>query len=283
MRRVLILLLVLLGAGFFGFYFSKKKIEFVREKRTHQSYFTQLDFYERAFKNNLPEIQRKSFKAVVVNHHLLAPDVLLKGLYAVLIDSPRRVYIVSPNHFGTGRGRIVSSGLAWETPYGVLDADVDEVMRLEQLGVVKVESDVLDGEHGVSSLTAFIKSISPTSKIVPLVIRQNVHVEDLRELLANLDTVQSVVVASVDFSHYMDTEKTRINDENVIISLQAFDKQRLLRAEVDSPQSLWVMIGFCEKLGDTKFEIFAHSSTLERFPNANPSDNTSWVSGGCYN
>ena len=101
----------------------------------HYSYFSNKPFFDDAYKN-IPEKSGMSdkIKGVLVNHHLLAPNLIAETMNTIATTSQITVVLISPNHFSAGQGQIISSLYKWDTPYGVLDSDCGNISKLEKQG-----------------------------------------------------------------------------------------------------------------------------------------------------
>lgn len=97
----------------------------------HYSNFSDRSFYDKAFEKagdvqNVKEV----VIGAIVNHHLLAPDLIAETLAASATDELKTVVLISPNHFFAGQGQAIISEYDWQTPYGILEANKDVISRL---------------------------------------------------------------------------------------------------------------------------------------------------------
>lgn len=245
----------------------------------HQSYFSQQKFYDDAFaKVKTPSVNNPV--AAVVNHHLFAPNYIAEVMQGFATTAPVSVVLVSPNHFGVGRASILTSLASWQTPYGPLEPQTELIAEILATGLVKVEEPPFEKEHGVSGLVGFIKKAMPNAQIVPLILKNTASLEELgslAELFAKKQ--QLIVVASVDFSHYLPHSVAAIHDEISIDALASSNFEIIPRLEVDSPSSLHLLLKFTQDKQARQFTLLQHSDSATKSGNNEPANNTSWITG----
>lgn len=86
-----------------------------------------------------------------------------------------------------------------------------EANRKKLIGknLVNIDEGVLPNDHALSSLMPFIKYYMPDTKVVPILLSKKFSKEKPRVLADNLSKLVKkdiVLVASVDFSHYLTNE-----------------------------------------------------------------------------
>jgi AmmeMemoRadiSam system protein B len=207
----------------------------------------------------------------VVPHHLLAAASLAE-FFSALSNSknpPATIIIIGPNHAETGKGRVITGKYAWGTPFGNLETDVELVDTLVKNGVAVLDEESLENEHAVYSLTTFSKYFLPKTKIVPLALSANLTLNDAKALgkkIAQLAGERTIVVGSIDFSHYLSTERSNQKDQE---TLEAIGKKdfRLLESygndHLDSPDALIAVLSFVEERtgGKNALEMIRHTNS----------------------
>ena len=138
----------------------------------HYSYFSSKQFSDEAYQNAQRPNLKKTAEArgVIVNHHLLAPNLIAETINTLATTSPLTVILISPNHFQAGRGQIISSVAKWDTPYGLLDSDCGLIYQLQSHRLLTLEESPFIPEHGISGIVSFIKKSLPNAKVIPLSI-----------------------------------------------------------------------------------------------------------------
>ena len=154
----------------------------------------------------------------VVPHHQLAGQ-LTGEIFAMLREEkPTTVIVVGPNHKNRG-ATVITSALDWQTPFGTVAVNKEIVAQLQK-SALAVKNDLVCGEeNSVGSLMPYIKYYLPKAKVVPVILNHNLSLADAKALgaaLASLGGEKTVVIASVDFSHYLpakQAEEKRSGDD----------------------------------------------------------------------
>jgi len=128
----------------------------------------------------------------------------------------------------TGQSDIIISAYDWQTPYGILQHDdeaLDELLNAD-LGI-KAEEDVMESEHSINSEVAFIKKTFPQATFLPLILKPKVNEQTAEKLAQKLFDIaqgkKTLVLASVDFSHYKNSQQAQQDDKKSISAITNFD------------------------------------------------------------
>jgi hypothetical protein len=70
-----------------------------------------------------------------------------------------------------------------------------------------------------------------------------------------------LLVASVDFSHYLPATLADTHDAFSLKNLQNLDFENIFKSEIDSPQSLYLLIKFALSKSAQKWTLFAHTNS----------------------
>ncbi len=129
--------------------------------------------------------------------------------------------LVGPSHRGF---QTCISEVPWETPLGIVDNDLE---LGEALNIDPDEISHLD-EHSLEVQVPFIKYRFPRARITPIMMGK----QDLRSAMVLSEQIASAVrrtgrdvriIASSDFSHYVNAEVARKNDLYAIEALNTFN------------------------------------------------------------
>jgi AmmeMemoRadiSam system protein B len=201
-------------------------------------------------------------RAVIVPHHWLAGHLILGSLRDLAASGDyRRIILIGPNHVNAGGGAVITSDLAWQTPFGLVEPDGEAIGGLTSEGVAVSEPSVLTYEHSVAGIVPAIGYYLPDVRVVPLVLRSDVtpaEVGRLATALAPLLDGETALIAAVDFSHYLSAQQARQNDRETLEALQSLDSSRILsfsNEHLDSPASIAVLMDTMRLLGATEFEL----------------------------
>lgn len=220
---------------------------------------------------------RVAAKAVIVNHHLLAANLIAEMFSR--IPEPSTIVVVSPNHFGRGDGHAITTDRDWETCQGVIEADRETIARLA--GLV-VEEAPFDSEHGIGNLLPFIEKSFPRAKLVPLMIKETASEEELSSLaeaLARELPKGSLVVGSFDFSHETTSAVADRQDRESILWLESMDPINAMKAAVDSKKGMYLVMDYSKKAGAESFVTVRNSNSARILGKPESREVTSYITG----
>lgn len=215
----------------------------------------------------------------IVSHHFYAEREIATFFSAMREQHPQAVVIISPNHFSAGSDELLISQLPYHTPWGVLFPDTDTGSELVQANIARVEEQPFEREHGVSTLVGFVKHTFPDAKLLPILVRQHSTTEEAIALGRALDEYlpdDSLVIASVDFSHHLHSIAAAFHDQKSIAAISASDVGGIATSEVDSPQSIIALVSYLQARGAQRF-FMRQSSSAEIGKNRESEDVTSYL------
>ncbi len=260
------------------------------------------------FGNNDHQNIKSSHKIVgaVLPHHLLV-EVFIDQFYQLLATqiNPERIILVSPNHFNYGVKYIQT---ATKTPNGKYDDELDipAITFLASQASAFIENKDYSKEHGIYVHYPYIKKYFPNAKIVPIIFKVGAPQAQMDELLKDLgrmDQKNTLLLTSVDFTHYVSDEIALPNDNKTIAyferwsmdsglqnnSQQIFSDVHMLAATkkqkdpeavaIDSPESIYFMLNFLYMNGVTGFQLWKRSSTESFIHTTDSNSNTSHIFG----
>ncbi len=205
----------------------------------------------------------------IIPHHLLVSDVIADFFSRLSTQKPTTIILVGPNHYERGNFEALTSLYDWETPLGIVHADESIIGALIGSQLVVVDEKTLPDDHSLSAIMPFIKYYLPDAKVVPILVSRSLSKEESEILATKLSSLfndNTVVVASVDFSHYLSSTEARDKDEITLQILKEFDYQRLYLLDndyLDSPASVGILLMTMQKLGSTNMEILFHTNSGE--------------------
>lgn len=188
----------------------------------------------------------------IVSHHFYMEEEISKLFLQLRNQSPSVVVIVGPNHFNAGNSDIQTSTAPYVTPFGQLDPDLPLISRLVADGAASHEEFAFEREHSIAALVSFTKKVFPHTKLLPIIIRRNTSPARTEQLSVELEKIlpkDALVLASVDFSHHLDRFAADFHDSQSVPALLSADFNRIRNVEVDSPQSLEVLMRYLQSRG----------------------------------
>jgi AmmeMemoRadiSam system protein B len=136
----------------------------------------------------------------------------------------------------------------------------------------------------VAGIVPAIAYYLPDAKIVPLALRGDLDIGQVRALartLAPLLDDGTVIVASVDFSHYLSAMEARARDAETLAAMQAMDSRALLSfgdEHLDSPPTIALLSEMMRLLNRGEFTLRGNTNSGELSGLVRPPV-TSYVSG----
>lgn len=184
----------------------------------------------------LKQYQPEKITGGIVNHHLLATDLLEKFFCRVANKEIKTVIILSPNHFARGSGWAIVSSNDWLTPQGELRADKSKINEIVISGLVSDQSDPFLIEHGVGNLIPLVKVYLPQAKVVPIIIKDGMPADKQQQLVSELEKIidnQTIIIASLDFSHDLTLAEAEERDKQTLPILNglAYDQVASLNSD----------------------------------------------------
>lgn len=200
----------------------------------------------------------------VIPHHLLPSFVISDFFRSLSNQEIKTVVIIGPDHYETGKANIVTSLYAWDTRFGALYPDTTIINTLVGNRVLATDDETVSKDHAVSGIVPFIKYYLPESKIVPVLMSGDTSKEEVTKFIETLHKNYSdnmLIVASVDFSHYLNSEEARRNDDVTLKIIKEFNYDSLFELNsdyLDSPGSVASVMMLMQRLGKTNTEILQH-------------------------
>ncbi|NBS41653.1 AmmeMemoRadiSam system protein B, partial [bacterium] len=224
--------------------------------------------------------------SAIVAHHLLVASDMAEVFKVLGNDEARTVIVVSPNHFSRGMSRAQVSEESWDTVYGTVNADAPAVESLiDAVPFLTHDETAFAEEHGIYNLLPFVARSFPNAKIIPIILREELSLENAWTLGATLakQFPDAALIASVDMTHYHDAEYTATNDQRVLDLIanegRCNDAPCADVLDIDSNASMRVLFAWNAARGTTEFRLTHHGSSLSMGAAKDWHDNTSHILG----
>jgi len=224
---------------------------------------------ENSTTHNLEEF---SIASGVVPHHLVARGIIENFFqYISSKRKPQNIILLGPDHFN-------ATNLAGKSFISV-DSDTKEFHSLAVNNYLlqklnnhdlAFDSSTVNFDHGITALLPYIKKYFPESGILPIIISSTASKEDVGKLIKTINIYagsQTIIIASVDFSHYLPPKAADFHDVKSIATLLNFKENDFENLEVDSWQALYGARFFAKLQGEEFPYIVGQgkSSDLLRF------------------
>ena len=267
MKNIIPIILGILLASVSFFYLDKEG----EATNIHQLFgYDEKLFYEGIIQaSREPSEDSQDIIGGVIPHHLLASFMIADFFDRLKEQNPQTIILIGPNHFEKGDFIVLSSLYDWQTPFGRVQADQEIIADLVDSNLARIDESTLSQEHAIGSVTPFINFYLPRAKIVPIVLSPNMKQEQaliLAEKLSLHASPKTVIIASVDFSHYLHGSEETKKDEITLEAMKNFNYSKLYTMNsdyLDSYNSVAVLLMAMEKKGIDDFKVLNHTNSSE--------------------
>lgn len=237
------------------------------------------NFYEEAsFQKSVAQAQvypnEGKMKVGIIPHHLLANVQIASFFQTASKESYDTIVMLSTTHFTKTEG-ILTAKADWKTPFGMLKNDADLTQRFLQTKAIGVKNDmasmVLD--HGNAGLIPYVKYYFPKVQIVNLLVSPSLSVQKENALVDALLSINQekkmLVIASIDFSHYLSAEEARKMDRETERAVETFQLEVLNQygdEHLDSPKCMRIVLKYLQRIGIQQLNQLDHLSSDQLLP-----------------
>ena len=201
----------------------------------------------------------------IVSHHLLVKDLISSYFERLCRETrPSTIVLVGPNHRSRGTAPVAISALAWKTPFGIVQPDLEVVHALARSNLAEINEDAFYDEHSIGAVVPFLRGFLPGTRIVPVAIRSDAdsaQVMQLADWLAEKITSDILVIGSMDFSHYQPSPIAIQEDEQTLAIIRDFRTDQWRRAYVDSRKTLLLLLHIAGRISSRDFEMVHHTNS----------------------
>jgi len=248
-------------------------------------YYNDSEFMQSIMNANKTEPYAGNVVGGIVPHHLLACDLIASFFKTVSGGNYDYVVVIAPNHKREGSRLINTAFESWSTPFGVLESDSELVKSITELKTAESKAVLLEEEHSVSSIVPYIKYYLPGAKIVPILLHGNYglkkSIELGHEIYSNISQRKALVIASVDFSHYLPPEKADKMDEITLRAIKTWDINaisQMTNDNMDSPPSIMTLLTVMKDAGADELKLLGHDNSA-RIAKTYSDSTTSYFTG----
>lgn len=205
----------------------------------------------------------------ITPHHLAVSFILADFYNRLSWQKPTTIILLGPNHYEKGNFKALTSLYGWETPFGIVEPDEVIINTLVKRNLVRVDENTLPNDHAVAGSMSFIKYYIPEAKVVSILLSGSMNKEESEILADNLKEFvkgDTVIVAPVDFSHYLTNKQAQEKDKITLQVMKDFDYRQLFLMNndyLDSPPSIGTVLMVMQKLGTTNMDLLYHSNSGE--------------------
>ena len=221
----------------------------------------------------------QKIQAMIVPHHDLAYDITANAFYnlARLPEDPHprdnkapTLILIGPNHSDIGDCKAISSLSNWQTDFGILETDKEAIEKLKSDGQVCLDEKTFETEHSLAVLTPAIKKFFPNSKVIPIILNSKLNSTEINNLAINLADLNpdqnSILVASIDFSHYLTQAEANAKDVITHAAIKNWDYSFFNKFNsdyLDSPTSMSVLMRYAENVNARHSRVINHANSAD--------------------
>ncbi len=227
--------------------------------------FTQENVGENFLAN--PQVKTSStFTGLIVPHFDPVSYMTVDALDQVHIK-PDLIILIGPNHHEAGVGRIITGKYISPKLRESVAFDETTMQALVQMHAATREDTILSGDHSIGTPLPFLVHKFPGVKVLPIILKYHQQQEDIDRLVTALQKISSgniLIVASIDFSHYLSSDIAPLKDAETEKYIAAHDYKHIASLNndyIDSPWSLITFLKYLDVSGVHEGRQLAHTNT----------------------
>ena len=230
-------------------------------------------------------VRESTIAGGVVPHHLVAESII-ENFFSSIAETgnPETIVLLSPDHFDSvnlaEEESFISVSKNAKNFQGI-EIDNSLLNNLSVKNKFEFNSSFIELDHGITNLLPFIKKHFPETKIVPILIPFETDKEKIKKLAEDINleiSSNGMVIASVDFSHYLPKSAADFHDVKSARTLVNFEEEEFENLEVDCWQCLYAAKLFARQRGKEFSEIIARNNSADFSEIEDAEETTSYVS-----
>ncbi len=226
---------------------------------------------------------------LIIPHHLVAEEQLkesLKKVAKLRTDTnatTKRIILLAPNHFFRGHGKVITEHRTWSFTKGTVKQDTSFINNLVNQNLAELEGRILENDHSITAPLPYIYAQFPDALYVPLILREpmtNYETDQLAKFLVTQTTTDdTLIIASIDFSHYLPKVTADLHDEETLTALANRDTAFFQKkVDADSPHILTILAKYAIQKNE-HFTLLSHTNSADLMKNPNEISTTSHIQG----
>ncbi|MDP3387780.1 MAG: AmmeMemoRadiSam system protein B [Eubacteriales bacterium] len=234
------------------------------------------DFDEALFWVTLKDKELQSYgdvKGIISTHHTLASELIHDLFQSIQDNSYESIVIIGPDHNSREGLKIITSDAGWNTPFGTLELNESYHQKLLQHPYMTVNNAIMKNEHSSGAIIPYVKYYFPDATINTIAIPATLNLnesQDLGVFLSEMiDDENTLLIASLDFSHYLTVPEAYRMDEITLKAIQEKNYREIMRFtndNVDSPQTLIAFLTYVNETGYSHEILLDHKNSYDLVP-----------------
>lgn len=180
---------------------------------------------------------------------------------------PKTIILIGPNHEDAGIGPALTRLTPWPLPVGNIPMNTVMIDEFLQEGLVLVDEKAMALEHSMFTVLPVLHKYFPEATFVPIILsskHDKNRSQRLGEKIGSLLGSDVLLVASIDFSHYLSSDVAPLKDEETLALIEKRDYdaiERLPTAYFDSGPSLMTFLRAVDFDGTAEGELVYHTNS----------------------
>ncbi len=259
---------VALAAGAFVFCRSGVNSESAsyKSQALNPSMFSVTDFFAE-YDNPSEDVCHNSMLGGITTHHQQASALIGQFFRCLAVSTqPETVILIGPNHYHQGSRGVLVASQAWNTTFGIVEPDIEKISELAESDLIEINDYVVSQDHAVGLLVPYLSYYFPEAKVVPLLINYSVsesQAERFQEFLSRVMDENTIVVGSIDFSHYLasaEASQMDIETEKLVTEFKLDEVYEYGDEHYDTAPGLYTILALMQRQ-NARAETIAHSDT----------------------
>jgi AmmeMemoRadiSam system protein B len=244
---------------------------------THHNHFFIPQFFHRGLayvEQQTRSTEPLPIKTVITPHDLTASHIIT-DIISQLPTTTTTIIILGPNHDEAGHFPVLTSRYAWQSQVGIIEPNVQIIDSLINQSFTHVDETVLPNDHAVAGIMPYLSHYLCHATVVPLLISGTVTLEQTQQLAQALTSYlqqpDTVLIAAIDFSHYLTSADSKTKDQHTLQLIEQLDYEQILDLNndyTDSPPTLVTLLQTNQNLNLTNQQILHHTDLADL--NQNP-------------
>ncbi|MEI6529385.1 MAG: AmmeMemoRadiSam system protein B [Candidatus Falkowbacteria bacterium] len=285
-----LLVLVIITVGFFVFFKQSKNGEVeknipgeINQVRPIGMLYSDASPYLSAIRLAKNVIATSSVSGLIVPHHLLAKDLMADTFAYASKGNYKLIVLLSPDHYSAGKTKVSVTERSFSTVFGEISSDSELAKKLKESPYVS-EENFFYREHGLQAELPFIKYYFPDAKLLAITFKPGISQLELDRLVSVLGRelpLDSLIIQSTDFSHYLSSAQAVEKDTETIKVLKQNDCEKILSLNqpenIDSLAAAYVQASLQRNVFQSSISILNHKNSQD-YTAEKISSSTSYVS-----
>ncbi|MEM8978701.1 MAG: AmmeMemoRadiSam system protein B [Pseudomonadota bacterium] len=209
---------------------------------------------------------------VTVPHHILAADLIARGIRAASGGDYDRILVIGPDHFRSLNAPFGVLTEPAQTAFGPLMQDQEAIAHLRASDLFE-DVGSAPREHAIHTLTPFLQAMMPGIPVTMITTASRSQRRDWDgavEILAPLLGPKSLIVQSTDYSHFLPRDVALLRDIETLGVIVANNPELVSTlsqpSHLDSKASQYLQMRLQERVHGARPMVVAHRDAHDYVP-----------------